>query len=604
MCGISGFNWKNEELVKSMSGTITHRGPDVSGFFCDEGISFGHNRLSIIDLSSLANQPMSDDTGNLVLVFNGEIYNYQDLKKELFNEYNFKTQSDTEVILAGYKKWGSKVVTKLNGIFSFAIWDKKQKKLFCARDHMGVKPFYYYWDGEKFIFASEIKSILDHNVPRVLDMDAFNEYLRVLYVPEPRTMILGINKLSPGHTITLVGGRLSVDLYYKPQLEVKDSGYTDAKEKLKRVVEEAVERQLVADVPVGVYLSGGIDSSVVLSSVSKVRKNVKTFSIGFDLEEDEEKEKFNFDFKLAEQTAKYFGSEHYPMTIGAKDVADSLEDIIGSIDDPVSNPTAIPMAHLSRFAKKEVTVSLSGNGGDELLGGYERYRMSRRADLIDKIPGAKYFLPNKIKKAVEMSALDRLVQFEFEKDHRLSKVVNDKYLKPISEIRKTFQKYIPDSLDKTTDLMFADLVSWLPDQALSLGDKMSMFGSLEERVPFLDREVVDLAMSFPINFKVGPFKTKKILKDAFRDELPNFLFVQPKRGWFSPGAKWIRRKEIEAIFRRVLSDGYYANTAPLFNWSAVDDMLNKHISKEDYNLTILWAIMTFQVWARKYNISL
>lgn len=604
MCGIAGFSWRDRELAEKMSSCLAHRGPDASGVFDDEGITLSHRRLAIIDLSPEANQPMKDASGELVIVFNGEIYNYKELRSELAGQYEFATQSDTEVILAGYRAWGKEVVSRLNGIFSFALYDTRDKSLFLARDHMGVKPLYYSWEGGRLIFASELKSILAHGIPARVDMESFNQYLRVLYVPEPRTMIEGIRKLPPGHLMTLRNGSLAIERYYAPLPSNKRWQYAEARIAVREVVQSAVMRQLVADVPVGIYLSGGIDSSAVLSEAISANKRIKTFSVGFELEEGEEEEKFNRDFKLARETAKHFGADHHELIVRSEDVAGSLEEVIGSIDDPVSNPTAIAMYHLSRFAKKHVTVVLNGNGGDELFGGYERYRMGRRADIIGLILGLKYLVPQRIREAIDMSALDRLVQFEFEKDFRLEKVVKRIYLKPVAEVKKYFAKYMSGSSDKTEALMLADLTSWLPDQALSLGDKMSMQGSIEERVPLLDREVVDLALSLPLGFKVDAFGTKKILKDAFREILPEKLFREPKRGWFSPGAKWLRRKEVLQVVRRVLGEDYYPGTAELFDWEAVREMLEDHVSKKEYNLTVLWAILTFQIWAKRYKIEL
>lgn len=603
MCGIAGFNWKDNGLGEKMASSILHRGPDASGVFVSEGVTLAHRRLAIIDLSPSANQPMSSGSGHLHITFNGEIYNFEELKDELKGSYEFKTKSDTEVILAGYEKWGKDVVKRLNGIFSLAIWDEEKKELFCARDHLGVKPFYYFWDRDKFIFASELKAIFEHDVSRRLNLGAFNKFLRVLYVPEPETLVENVFKLPPGSILTLRGKDLKVERYYEPKVARRVVNYSDAIREVRDSVERAVERQLVSDVPVGVYLSGGIDSSSVLASVCRVKKDVKTFSVGFELEEGEESEKFNRDFDLAQETAKHFGTEHHTLMLKISDVADNLEDILGGVDDPISNPTSMPMALLSKFAKSEVTVVLSGNGGDELFGGYERYRMSRRVDILGSIPLVKYFLPKRVRSALEMSALERLAQFEFEKDKRLSRVVESDVFESVDKILPQFSKYIDPSVDKTEALMLADLKSWLPDQALSLGDRMSMYGSVEERVPLLDVDLVDLAMSLPLGFKVTPFATKKILKDAFKDVLPAQLFKEPKRGWFSPGAKWIRRPEIEAVFRKVLSSEYYGPTAKLFNWDEVKVMLDDHISKKEYNLTILWAILSFQIWAKKYKIS-
>jgi len=602
MCGISGFNWEDREMGLKMGNCIAHRGPDAAGIFAEPGVTLSHQRLSIIDLTESANQPMWDSGANFAIVFNGEIYNYLELRQEL-SEYNFKTQSDTEVILAGYLKYGKEVVKRLNGIFSFAIWDKRDESLLLARDHMGVKPMYYYWNGDKLIFASEITSILAHEIPRKLNLEAFNQYLRVLYVPEPNTMIVGVKKLPPGHFAVLKNGQFEVKRYYTAEFVTKDISYREAKEKVRTVVEEAVKRQMIADVPVGVYLSGGIDSSAVLAAAVKVKKNIKTFSVGFDLGDDEEEKKFNRDFELARYTSAYFGSEHHELRINSKDVAGSLEKIIESMDDPISNPTAIAMYHLAKFSKQHVTVVLSGNGGDELFGGYERYRMSRRIDFVGKLPFVKYFLPKKMRGALEMSALERLIQFEFEKDHKLSRIVNSKYFTPQEVVGENFKKYIQPG-NKTSALMMADVKSWLPDQALLLGDKMSMQGSLEERVPLLDLEVVYTAMQIPLRYKVTPFSTKKILKDAFKSVLPPVLLSEPKRGWFSPGAKWLRREEIQKIARAVLSESYNSETAPLFNWSEVQRMLEDHIDKREYNLTSLWMIMTFQIWAKKHRITI
>lgn len=601
MCGIAGFNWKDEALGRKMNACLSHRGPDAEGIFADVSVTLSHRRLSIIDLSAAANQPMF--LGSLAIVFNGEIYNFKELRQELSSRHEFKTESDTEVILAGYHAWGKEVVEKLNGIFALAIWDRENSTLFCARDHMGVKPLYYYFQRGKFIFASEMIAILEHDVARKLNPEAFNRYLRVLYSPEPETLIRDIYKLPPGHLIELKGGKLRVERYYSPERASKKWSYSDAKEMVRKTVSEAVERQLLADVPVGLYLSGGIDSSIVLLAASKVKKKVKTFSIGFELDSDEEEKKFNQDFRLARKTAEYFGSEHHTLTVSSEDVAQNLEKVLGGLDEPISNPTAIPMYLLSKFAKKEVTVVLSGNGGDELFGGYERYRTSVRADLIGEIPLLKHLFSKRIKRVVEMSALERLAQFEFEKDWRLSKVISPEVFQSMEEVRKSFSKYVKDG-DKTEALMLADLKSWLPDQALLLGDKMSMRGSVEEREPFLDREVVDLAFSLPRKYKVDAFSMKKILKDAFKNELPEFLFREPKRGWFSPGAKWLRRKEVAEVAKRVLTPEYYPPTAELFNWPSVKEMFENHLSKKEYNLTILWAILTFQIWAKAHRITL
>jgi len=609
MCGISGFNWENERKARAMVQVLSHRGPDADGIFVDEGISLGHNRLSIIDLSANANQPMYDNAQELVIVFNGEIYNFQDIKKDLEGEYDFRTKSDTEVILAGYRKWGGDVVNKLNGMFAFAIWDKRTKELFCARDHAGIKPFYYFWDGKHFIFASEIKSIFTHDIPRRIDIEALNQYLRVLYVPEPMTMIKHIYKLSPRSTLTLNGTNLSIAKYGVMTKEVEIPSYKEATSLLRWKVIHAVHRQLISDVPIGVYLSGGIDSSTVLFSMTQFSKNIETFSVGFSLGEGEEKEKFNQDFYLAGRTAEYFGTNHNTLIISAKDVRSSFEEAVAQCDDPISNPTSVAMLLLARFAKSKVSVVLTGSGGDELFGGYDRYRMALAAFYYKKIPGFLLAMSNmhpKLSKLSYENDVDLFARFMFQKDDTLSRVVSSSIFKQDTYSKKYFQDRYFSKFDNGPESCFmkVDQESWLPDYFFMLSDKMSMASALEERVPLIDEELITFSDALPRSYKLDLFGTKKILKDAFRNDLPSYLFNQPKRGWFSPGAKWLRNPDFTKFAKEVLSQDYYEGTKTFFNWSEVEEMLYKHIRKEKYNLTILWAILTFQIWARHYQVEI
>ncbi|MEK7614397.1 MAG: asparagine synthase (glutamine-hydrolyzing) [Patescibacteria group bacterium] len=607
MCGISGFSWKNDEKIRAMVESLSYRGPDADGVFIDEGISLGHNRLSIIDLSASANQPMFDDKKELIIVFNGEIYNFRELKKEL-SDYDFKTKSDTEVILAGYQKWGKDVVKKLNGMFAFAIWDRRDGSLFCARDHAGMKPFYYFWNGEKFIFASEIPAILKHDIPRKLNLEAFNQYFRVLYVPEPLTMFENIYKLPAYHTLTLKNGEIHIDTYRQDRAETIDISYTDAVSALREKVIGAVERHLVADVPVGVYLSGGIDSSAVLSAMSGLRGNIKTFSVGFDLENIGEADKFNHDFELAKKTAEFFGTEHHSLIVSTKDALSAFEGAVAHNSDPISNPTSIAMLLLAKYARKEVTVALTGNAGDELFGGYDRYRMALAGHYYKKLPGFLRALGNmhgRISKLDYKNKTSLFAQFMFAKDNKLSRVISTNVFVDDSKIRESFEsKYISKCTgDPAECFMTVDQRSWLPDYFFMLSDKMSMANALEERMPLADKELFGFSETIPRSYKLDLFRTKKVLKKAFRDDLPDFLFDQPKRGWFSPAAKWLRDPAFSKLGREVLSPDYFENTRDLFNWRELNEMLEKHINKEEYNLVIIWAAITFQAWARKYKVE-
>lgn len=586
---------------------LSHRGPDAAGSYAEEGISLGHNRLAIIDLSTEANQPMWDAKSELAIVYNGEIYNFPELKKELEGDYVFKTKSDTEVILAGYRKWGKGVAERLNGMFAFALWDRRDNSLFCARDHAGMKPFYYFWDGGKFIFASEISAILSHDIVRTLNREAFNHYLRVLYAPEPFTMIKNIFKLPPAHTLSLREGNLSIEPYGRAPLPKSTAFYGEATAALRDHVMKAVQRHLIADVPVGVYLSGGIDSSVVLSAMSKLRSNIKTFSIGFSLEEGEQSIKFNSDFELAKKTAGYFGTSHHPLIVSSRDVLESFEEVVAHNSDPISNPTASAMFLLAKFARKEVTVALTGNAGDEFFGGYERYKIALAAELYSKLPRVLRAVGNlhqKIRKLQFQDETDLFARFMFEKDNKLSRVVAPAFFTEDGGTKDYFKKryFSADTVDPAERFMAVDQKSWLPDYFFMLSDKMSMASALEERMPLADLELKVFAQTLPRRYKVDLWRTKKILKDAFKNDLPEHLFGQPKRGWFSPAAKWLRHPDFSRFAREVLSADYYEGTRSLFNWKAVEDMLERHIDKKEYNLTLLWAIIAFQTWARKNRI--
>jgi len=608
MCSINGFNFKNEDLVLKMNKVTSHRGPDGSGFFCDDNISLGHNRLSIIDLSEAASQPMSND-GKLVIVFNGEIYNFRELKNELM-DYPFKTNSDTEVILAAYQKWGKDCVKRFNGIFAFAIWDKDKKELFLAKDNIGIKPLYYHWDGNHFVFSSEIKAILEHNLPRILDIEALNHYLRVLYVPEPRTMFNGIKKFPAGHIGLLNGKKFITERYWRLQ-EEGDYLKGSLKETAKIVyeeVEKAVARQLVSDKPLGLYLSGGIDSSAVLHCASRHKKNIDTFSVGFDLAEKEQRDKFNADFYLARRTAKHYGTNHNEVLLSPQNILDNLEKCVWHMDEPISNPTALSMMKLAGFAKQKADVVLGGDGGDELFGGYDRYRLSLAAGYYQKLPNRLRNILSRggrLQKLNTPAGIDRFALFMFQKDVLLKETINNNFLK--FDTKNFFQEKFFSQKNKRSfeeQFMDTDLRSWLADESLMMTDKMSMASGLEIRVPLLDNELVKLAARIPIKHKISLGKTKIVLKEAFRGKIPSFLFDQPKRGWFSPAAKWLRRKELQIKAREILSSSYYNETSLIFNWENIEKILDGHLSGEKYNLNILWSILTFQIWAKMYKIKL
>lgn len=606
MCAINGFNFNNKELLLKMNETTQHRGPDGTGHFINDNISLGHNRLSIIDLSEQASQPMKGAEGNLIITYNGEIYNFKKIKEQLKDKYSFRSDSDTEVILAAYQEWGGRCVEYFEGIFAFAIWDEKNKELFLARDHIGVKPLYYFWDGNKFIFSSEIKAILEHDVPRILDKDAFNLYLRVLYVPGPKTMFKDIFKLMPAHRATLKNNQFVVERYWE---ESNDKPVEKSKKELARELKneicQATKKQLISDRPLGIYLSGGFDSTSILNCVTKIRDKVNTFSAGYELNEEEESKKFNDDAELAKKTADYYKADHNNLYISENNLLEDLEKIVWHLDEPIANPTTVAMFSLAKFTKQKVSVVLAGDGGDELFGGYKRYRYSKIVETYNKLPQwlRKLFNFNKkLKRIDNLLGFAMFQRFMFQKKSLLDQVVKKDH---INNYPKEFFNYNWKKGESFVDsFMRTDRSTWLVDECLMRTDKMGMAHGLEIRVPLLDKGVVEMANRIPVSNKVNVFNTKIILKEAFKRELPSFLYHQPKRGWISPGAKWLRRPKIYEMVEKILSEEYYSPTKNLFDWQAIKKILQNHKEKKEYNLIIIWNLLIFQIWAKKYKVTI
>jgi asparagine synthase (glutamine-hydrolysing) len=598
MCGINGFSWKDEALVKKMNEATRHRGPDGKGVYTGESVSLGHNRLAIIDLSERASQPMKSHDESLVITYNGELYNFRELRKEL-SEYPLRTESDTEVVLAAYQKWGSRCVEMFNGMFAFAIWDCTKQELYLARDHAGIKPLYYFHDGKRFIFSSEIKAILEHKIERKIGKKAMEHYFRLLYVPEPFTMFEGIMKFPVAHYGMVRDGSLTLTSYGKD--------FTHSVGSIREVVKKAVESQLVSDRPVGVYLSGGIDSSAVLSSATKVHDKIDTFSVGFALSEDEENGKFNADFNLARRTAEHFRTNHHEVLLSPNEVPTLFEKAVLHMDEPISNATALAQLKLAEFARGYVAVVLGGDGGDELFGGYERYRLSYMASMYQKmIPEfVREYLEDtvgseKLSKLGTPDGIDRFMLFMFQKEKVLREVLSSELVIDSTKNFFGMRYFSSHGNDFERHFMKVDRHTWLVDESLMRADKMSMAFGLEERVPLLDREVITVAEQMSTKSKISLVNTKIAFRDAFKGHIPDFLYNEPKRGWFSPSAKWLRHKEVEEFAREILSPNYCDKTKDLFLWDSVERMLTDHIKKRRYNLTMLWAIMTFQVWARGY----
>ncbi|MDO8619917.1 MAG: asparagine synthase (glutamine-hydrolyzing) [bacterium] len=611
MCSINGFTIGAPELILNMNGTTKHRGPDGTGVWHGKGVTLGHNRLSIIDLSERGAQPMTDSSKRLTIVFNGEIYNYQELRAELQGKYTFKSDSDTEVILNAYLEYGKECVKKFNGIFAFALWDEREQELFLARDQNGVKPLYYFWDTKRFIFSSEIKAILEHSVPREVDREAFNLYMRVGYVPEPYTMFRGIKKLPPAHYAVLKGNEFSLKKYW----EIADVSNLSSREEtvadIRKLFKDSVKRQLISDRPVGIFLSGGIDSTAVLGATKEVSSGkVKTYSVGFAV--DVQQEKFNADFLLARETAKAYGTDHHELMISGKDIGAELKNIAWHLDEPNANPTAGAIYLLSRLAKKEVAVVLGGDGADELFGGYQRYALSRTLRAVSR-------LPLSVRKALSLSlagmgkkeASEKMLiaggtslflSFLSQKEGDVASILNPQVAKG-GVTRSHFERYFKNtslSGDFEKQFMNTDRQSWLTDDSLLRSDKMSMAFGLEQRVPILDYRLLELAYRIPTNWKLkggglsqNSFQGKQIWKEAVLPYLPEHIRHQQKRGFFTPMAKWLRTDLREEVME-ILSPAHL--NSEFFNVEAVQQMWQDHLQSKKYNLTLIWSVVMWQLW--------
>ncbi len=601
MCAVNGFNFSDLGLMEKMNKTTRHRGPDDEGVFISDGISLGSRRLAIIDTSPAGHQPMSTPDGRYAIVYNGELYNFPELRQELEAKgVKFRSHSDTETLLWFFAREGPACLSRLNGIFAFAIWDNFEKRLFLARDPVGVKPLYYYFDGRRFIFSSEAKAIFCHDVSRTLNSEALNLYFRFLYVPSPLTMWEGIKKFPAGHWAVLDKEKFEI----KPFWELKEGSYFESEEEIKKVIRAkflgAVKRQLISDRPLGLFLSGGIDSTAILAAMSReAGAPVKTFSVGF--ETPIQKERYNADFALARRSAKYFGSEHHELVITGKDLKENFEKILWHMDEPVSNPIQGATYLLSAFAKKEVDVVFGGDGGDELFGGYERYWYNFWLERSGGLPRrlAAVIWPKWAKK-FEPFGSERFLSFMSQKETAVSR-----FLKPEANMAlvgaKHFAPYFEKSWeDATNQMMAVDLRTWLQDESLLRTDKLTMAHGLEERVPILDLEMVKLAFKIPSRFKIGTRRRgKRVFREALAKDLPPFILKEEKRGWFSPASKWLRG-DLKDFAREVLSENYCPQNTNLFDFKEIQKILDEHLESKFYHLNTLWSLITFQVWSRTF----
>lgn len=622
MCGITGafaLSEKGKEAflhLDDSTETLGYRGPDGHGSFIHENAALGQTRLKIIDTSDAANQPMFDASGRYAIIFNGEIYNYRELRKDL-GEYDFQNASDTEVLLYSYIKYGSECLNKLNGFFAFAVYDKEEGSLFIARDRMGIKPLFIYQDAEKLLFASEMKALLAFNIPREIDRVSLWQYLQFNYIPAPHSIFKGVRKLKPGHYLVIKNRTVEEHQYYRIPYTTNPApqDYKQAQEKLIQLLDESVQKRLIADVPLGAFLSGGIDSSVVVALASRHTKKLSTFSIGY------KDEPLYDETNYAKLVADKFKTNHTVFSLTNDDLFANLFQVLEYIDEPFADSSALAVHILSMHTRQHVTVALSGDGADELFSGYNKHAAEFRArypstaetlvklgspvwDILPKSRNSK--LGNVVRQldkfgeGMGLEADERYWQWaSFYGQNEAKKLMK---LKPdeaeyLERKRSILQTINPGDFNS---VLYTDLHMVLANDMLVKVDLMSMANSLEVRVPFLDYNVVNYVMGLPVEYKIDRNAKKKILQDAFRNILPEDLYHRPKHGFEVPLLKWFNKELKELIYNDLL-DLSYIKEQGIFNELEVQGLLNRLSSKDPGDAPIqIWNLIVFQSWWRKY----
>jgi len=623
MCGIAGFVESastvnplapdiGRALARRMCDVIRHRGPDDEGIWVDNGVALGMRRLSIIDLST-GHQPIHNEDGTVWIVFNGEIYNFRELRADLERAgHTFYTNTDTEAIVHAYEQWGRAAFARLRGMFGLAIWDTRSRTLLLARDRIGIKPLYYAVTDGRLSFGSEMKSLLEApDVPRELDLDALDHYLSFLYTPRDGSIFKAVRKLPPGHLLSWRDGRLSIERYWSiPADETFAGSEQDAIEQLRAVLTDAVRSQLISDVPLGAFLSGGVDSSVVVALMAEISgARVKTFSIGFD-------EPAFDELEHARRVAKQFGTDHHEFVV-KPDAIGILDRLIAHFDEPFADSSAIPTWYVSEMARRHVTVVLSGDGGDELFGGYDRYVPNPRVVAFDRyspralsrvasIAAAR--LPHGTRGKNLLRHLGRDEQGRYldairffgadEKPELLARDVRAQLgaVDPETRLARHFERFA--HLPWPSQMMRFDAETYLPEDVLTKVDRTSMAHSIESRVPLLDNHVITFALSLPASLKIRNGRRKHVLKEMASTLLPPDVLDRRKQGFGVPLGTWFRGNLRELFADTLLSErslqrGY-------FQASFVRRILDEHLSgKRDHTLR-LWQLVVFERWLQQY----
>lgn len=626
MCGICGkFNLNEspveEKLIQEMIQEMYHRGPDSQGTYINSGIGLGHCRLSIVDLSPLGHQPMFDSSGQFVIVYNGEIYNFPEIKLELQNQgIHFRSFSDTEVILESYKKWGEACLDKFHGMFAFAIWDLKKHELFLARDRFGVKPLYYFKSKDTFSFASEINVLLkDKDCPKTLRLQGIYNYLSLNYIPNAFTIYQKINKLEPGHFLKINKERIFLKKWYDLSSKLNNENlnldFTSAREKTRSLMEKAVEKRLISDVPLGAFLSGGVDSSLIVALMARASsKPIKTFTIGY------KDQKLYDETSYAKIISEKFQTDHKAFLLSHDDILKIIPNLLDSLGEPFGDPSLLPSFLLAHYTRQHVTVALSGDAGDEVFAGYQKYsgeffskyylklphffRSNFLPSLINSLPSSRTsFLTNNIRKikkflygiSKEQSQRHYLWMeiFNPEIKNDMLQAYEKTFFEDPIEIVEKIQSQWPNQ-DSINKMLFTDLSCCLPNNMFFKVDTASMLNSLEVRSPFIDHELVEFIFSLPGKYKLRPTKQKHILLKAFSDIIPREIRNRSKHGFDVPIGEWFR-KELRPLFQDIVFD----NNQNFLNTNVIKKIYKDHMDRRQDNTFRLWNIFVLKWWLNK-----
>lgn len=597
MCGIVGFASKEKnkkQIIKKMADRIKHRGPDGEGYYTDDFVALGHRRLSIIDLAA-GSQPMYNEDETKVIVFNGEIYNYIELKDELKKNHEFKTSCDTEVLIHGYEEWGVELPKKLRGMFAFAIWDKKNQTLFCARDHFGIKPFYYYECEGTLLFASEIKSFLEHPAfKKELNKELIGPYLSFSFTPTTETFFKGVYRLDPGCTLTYHEGELKINRYYNITFNAKEKDFDKTVFNINETMKDSVNHHMLSDVEVGSFLSSGIDSSYIVT----LAKPDKTYTVGYD------NPKYN-EIEYAEDLANCLNIKNTSKKITKEEYKNIVPKILYHMDEPSSDPAAIMLYFVSELASQDVKVVLSGEGADEFFGGYNNYREEVDLKWYNKIP-----YPFRRFAAIFFSILPEFPGRNFivrrgtklETDYiGVNKVYSERERKKVLKCKDTIKnKELTQPIfetvkgkDNITKKQAIDIHFWLIKDILQKADRMTMANSIEGRVPFIDKEVFKIASTLTEREKVTKENTKIALREAAKKEIPNESYKKKKLGFPVPLREWLREDDFYNEVKNTFKQDYVKE---YFNQDYLIKLLDEHKNHKKDTYKKVWTVYCFLKW--------